>query len=177
MLKFKDEEFRERVLCLLTAWVSTLKKPSCCDDDINIRKMIDEMGNDVDKYKELLSKGVQILSLIVFPIMAGILVLAPTVVGLLFGDAFMPTATTLRIFAVMTVVLPFGNLLCYQVLIVSKKEKIMIPVYAIAAVTNVALNMLLIRTFIENPLTKNAFLYYMLHNIIHLHPVHNIMEF
>lgn len=52
MAKFKDEEFRERVLCLLTDWVSTLKKPSCCDEDINIRKMIDEMGNDVDKYKE-----------------------------------------------------------------------------------------------------------------------------
>jgi O-antigen/teichoic acid export membrane protein len=50
----------------------------------------------------------------------------------------------------MTVVLPFGNLLCYQVLIVSKKEKIMIPAYAVAAVTNVLLNMLLIRRFAQN---------------------------
>lgn len=106
--------------------------------------------HDIDEFKALLNKGVQILSLFVFPIMAGILVLAPTVVGLLFGEAFMPTAATLRIFAVMTVVLPFGNLLCYQVLIVSKKEKIMIPAYAVAAVTNVLLNMLLIRRFAQD---------------------------
>ena len=106
--------------------------------------------HNIDEFKSLLNKGVQILSLIVFPMMVGILVLAPTVVGLLFGEAFMPTAATLRIFAVMTIVLPFGNLLCYQVLVVSKKEKFMILAYSAAAVTNIVLNTILIRRFAQN---------------------------
>lgn len=106
--------------------------------------------NDRDAFKKLLNKGVQILSFVVFPMMIGVLILAPTVVVLLFGEAFMPTANTLRIFTGLMIVLPFGNLLCYQVLIVAKKEKIMIPVYAVAAVTNVLLNLLLIRRFAQD---------------------------
>lgn len=106
--------------------------------------------HDIEAFKALLNKGVQILSVIVFPIMVGLLILAPTVVELLFGEAFAQTATTLRILSVMTVVLPFGNLLCYQVLIVAKKEKIMVPVYAVAAVTNVVLNLILIPRFAHN---------------------------
>lgn len=100
--------------------------------------------HDQEAFKRLLNKGVEVLSFIVFPMMIGLLILAPTVVGLLFGDAFLPTAVTLRIFTVLIVVLPFGNLLCYQVLIVAKKEKIMIPIYAAAAITNIALNAFLI---------------------------------
>lgn len=106
--------------------------------------------NDLDAFKNLLNKGVQILSLIVFPMAAGILVLAPAVVELLFGRAFLPTVGTLRIFSALTIVLPFGNLLCYQVLIVAKKEKIMVPAYALAALTNIVLNWFLIRSFAHN---------------------------
>ena len=106
--------------------------------------------NDIEAFKKLLNKGVQILSFVVFPMMIGVLILAPTVVELLFGEAFMPTANTLRIFTGLMIVLPFGNLLCYQVLIVAKKEKIMIPAYAIAAVTNIILNLLLIRRLAQD---------------------------
>lgn len=52
MAKFKDEEFKKRIFGFLNAWISTPKNTPCYDEDINISKMIDEMGNDVDKYKE-----------------------------------------------------------------------------------------------------------------------------
>ena len=82
------------------------------------------------EFGKLLNKGVQLLSLVVFPVMTGMLILAPEIIQFLFGVEFLPAAKTLRLFSPLIIILSFGNLLCYQVLIATGKEKVMIPVYA-----------------------------------------------
>lgn len=100
--------------------------------------------HDREKFHHLVARGVQIVSFLAFPAACGLFLLAPEAIALLFGDAFLPAAQTLRCFSVMILIFAFGNLLCYQMMICSGNEKKLVPILAAAACINVALNAILI---------------------------------
>lgn len=100
--------------------------------------------NDMTKFRNLVIKGVRLLAFLAFPIAVGMYLYAPEAVQVLFGKDFIPAAYTLRWFSPMVLILSFGNLLCYQMLICSGNEKILVPIYAMASLLNVILNVILI---------------------------------
>ena len=106
--------------------------------------------HDKESFYNLLAKGVRILSFLTFPLMAGLFLLAPQGMTILFGNAFCSGATTLRIFSVLIVIKCFGDLLCYQLTICSGNEKKRLPAYFFAAVANIILNFFLIPIMAQN---------------------------
>lgn len=132
-----------------------------------------------EKYNELLTLGVRILLFVAVPCCLGIILVADSLVPVLFGEAFMPAAVTIRILAPLILIKGFGDLLCYQVVISSGQEKELISSYILSAVTNVVLNALLIPRFIQNgaafasvmsELLLNAILFWRVsRKIIHVH--------
>ena len=103
-----------------------------------------------DLFYSLIEKGIKIISFISFPIAIGIFLLAPQVMLLLFGETFVPAATTIRIFSILIIVKSFGNLLCYQLVIATENEKKRLPAYAMAALINIILNAILIPRMAQN---------------------------
>lgn len=99
---------------------------------------------DKERFAALIDQGVRIVAFLSIPAATGLFILAPEAIVLLFGDAFLPAAQTLRIFAVLIIVFAFGNLMCYQMMICSGNEKKYAIVLACAAILNVILNSILI---------------------------------
>ncbi len=100
--------------------------------------------HDREKYEELVNRGVQIVLFFTVPAVVGLNLIAPRLIPLLFGEAFSPAVSTLRWLSLLILIKGLGDLLCFQVLISSGQEKKQTPVYAFAAVLNIALNALLI---------------------------------
>lgn len=100
--------------------------------------------HDMEKFRGLVAKGLQIVSFLAFPAAIGLFLLAPEAIELMFGAEFLPAAKTLRCFAALILVFAFGNLLCYQMMICSGREKIIAPILGAAALLNVVLNSFLI---------------------------------
>lgn len=107
-------------------------------------------NNDKRKFYELVEFGTKILCFIAFPIAIGILVLAPQIVILLFGDEFICSASTVRILILVMLIQSFGNLLCYQLVLCTGNEKKRLPAYICASICNVLLNYILIKKWQHN---------------------------
>lgn len=123
----------ELILCVTTAITYVYLPRLCllyCDNQ--------------QEFTRLLEQGIRILAFITFPIAAGLFIIAPQVVTLLFGKAFLPSAMSIRIFAVLVIIRGFGDLICYQLGICTGQEKLRLPAALLASVTNVILNLILI---------------------------------
>lgn len=106
--------------------------------------------NNREEFTRLIEKGVRILAFLTVPTSAGLFILAPKVVEIMYGSEFAPAATTVRIFTVLIMVKGFGNLLCYQLVICTGNEKQRLPAYGFACVANIVLNALLIPVLYQN---------------------------
>ncbi len=100
--------------------------------------------NDRAQFDKILDNGLKILIFLSLPMTAGLALLAPQVIQLLYGADFAPAASALRYMTVLIPVKSIGDLLCYQVVICTGNEKKRLPAYGIAALANVILNTLLI---------------------------------
>lgn len=106
--------------------------------------------SDKNRYYSLLNKGIQIIIFIVCPMTVGLDMLAPELIPLLFGEAFRPTAKTVRILSPLIFIKGVGNLVCYQVLISTGNEKKQTFPYLISALLNIFLNAVLIPKMDQN---------------------------
>lgn len=107
-------------------------------------------NNDRKKYTQFLNLGFKILCLLSVPSCVGLVIVADSLVPVLFGTAFMPAVSTARTLAPLILIKSFGDLLCYQVIISSGNEKRLLKSYFGAAVANVVLNALLIPQMAQN---------------------------
>ncbi len=106
--------------------------------------------SDRAQYEELIRKGIQIILLIAVPAVAGIVIIAPVLIPLLFGEVFAPAARTAQLLAPMILIRSLGDLICYQILISTGHERRQTRVCFFAAVLNIALNLVLIPRFSQN---------------------------
>lgn len=105
---------------------------------------------DREKFLSLIETGIRVLCFLAVPMTAGVFLLAPSIVELVYGEAFLGAADTLRILSLLILVQGFGNLLCYQLAIATGNEKKRIPAYTGAAAANAGLNALLIPVMGQN---------------------------
>ena len=106
--------------------------------------------NEPEKFTSLIDSGVKIIAFISIPAATAMFVLAPQAMELLYGEEFLPGASTVRILSILVIVKSFGNLLCYQLVICTGNEKKRLPAYAFASVVNIVLNALLIPSLAQN---------------------------
>ena len=99
---------------------------------------------DYKKFCHLVSKGISYISVIVFPMIIISFFFAGDIIVFLWGDSFKGTEYILLFLIPIAFFQSYGNLLCYQLMICIGKEKERIPAYAIACISNVVLNSILI---------------------------------
>ncbi len=97
-----------------------------------------------EQFEELISIGTKIILFLALPACIGIALVADDLVVALFGAEFQPAALSLQIMSVTVLIMGVGNLLCYQMVISSGSEKLLIKPRIAAGIANVAINLLLI---------------------------------
>jgi O-antigen/teichoic acid export membrane protein len=99
---------------------------------------------DKSEYSEIISLGTKIALLLTVPACLGLIAVSDGAVMLLFGKAFAPATVTLRILAVLTVIKGVGDVLCYQPIVSSGNERILIISGIAAGAANIILSFILI---------------------------------
>ena len=107
-------------------------------------------AHDKEKYNESISLGFKIVSFFAIPACIGIFLVADNLTIVMFGETFLPAASTIRILVLLILIKSFGDLLCYQVIISSGNEKKLLKSYILAAIANIVLNSLLIPHLAQN---------------------------
>lgn len=102
------------------------------------------------KYEKLINKGVEILFFLILPCFVGIELVSDYAIPVLFGQAFLPAAKTLRLLAPLILIKGFGDLLCYQVVISSDNERMLWLPYTLTALINMMLNVILIPRYLQD---------------------------
>ena len=103
-----------------------------------------------ENFYNLINSGINILVFITFPIMAGVFLLAPYMILLLYGESFADSIQTFRLFTPMILIRSFADLICYQVSISTDNEKKRIYAFSVAAILNILLNRILIPVYAQN---------------------------
>lgn len=97
-----------------------------------------------EQFTELIATGTKIILLLAIPACFGMIMVADNLVETVFGPLFLPAALPLQIMAVNVVIIGVGDLLCFQMIISSGNEKLLIRSRIVSGVANVLLNLLLI---------------------------------
>lgn len=105
---------------------------------------------DTENFKRLASKSYNFVAMIALPICLGLIVLAPSLIRLFSGDAFLPAIPTLKIMAPITIAIGISNLIGLQILYPIGKIKIVTISTCIGAAVNFTLNCLLIPSYAQD---------------------------
>lgn len=106
--------------------------------------------NNIQKFNELINYGIRVLSFVSFPIFAYTLIFADDIVTILFGSGFIDAGITIKILSILIIIKSFGDLLCYQIVLATRKDKIRLISYIFATIANVILNYMLIKKMFHN---------------------------
>ncbi len=91
-----------------------------------------------------LDKSLLFIVTLGIPISAGLYLLAPEIIVVIAGEAFLPAVPVMKILALLPLAIGLSNLFCFQTLIPFKKEKLFLVAVVIGGIASVALNLLLI---------------------------------
>ena len=83
------------------------------------------------------------------PMAMGVFMLAPHIVPLLFGEAFLPAVLTLQMFSGLIIAKSIGQII-YQVTIATGNERFQLVAYSVGVAVNIALNFALIPMLQQN---------------------------
>lgn len=104
-------------------------------------------NNKREKIAVLIHRNFQLLFAMSLPIISGVLVLADMFVPLYFGTGYENVTLLMRILVFLTFVAGISSILGSQYLIPTQREHIYTHAVIISAISNVALNLILIRHF------------------------------
>lgn len=103
-----------------------------------------------DELQKVLKIGTNILIFLGLPACAGLIIVSPKLITLLFGESFSNAGTTLQILSALTIIVSIGDLLAYQLLIAKGYESKRILISFIGCIINIGLNALLIPRIAQN---------------------------
>ena len=98
----------------------------------------------------LLSKGLKIIMIVSFPAVIGLFCMSDWIIYVLFGNAFMPSAITLKILSPLVIIFSFAYFLGHIILMSLNKERLILYSAILGAIINVLLNIVLIPRFQQN---------------------------
>jgi O-antigen/teichoic acid export membrane protein len=103
-------------------------------------------NQDVARVRELAQRGLDVLIVAGVPLVAGTIVIAPTLIRLAAGSAFATAVSPLRVVIVAAALMPVNGLLGY-LLIAMHRERDALWLNVVALVVNVGLNLALIPSY------------------------------
>ena len=103
-----------------------------------------------EEYDMLAKKSVRLMYLLACPAMAGLFILAPTIVHVLAGSQFSHAIPTLRIMVPIIFIIGLSNYIGWQVLFPRGKELLLFFATSCAALVDIALNLVLVGHFKNN---------------------------
>ena len=107
-------------------------------------KLSKEYQTSREQFSESVSLGLKIVLFLAVPCFAGLLLVADEVTLLLFGEAFSPCAAVIRWLSPLVLIKGAADMVCYQTLLTSGREKMLIPAYLVGGCLNILLNARLI---------------------------------
>lgn len=116
---------------------------------VYLPRMSYEFAHDRAEFLRLVRQSMMLNVCVSLPMAVGVFALAPHIVPLLFGEAFLPAVLTLRMFALLIVAKSVGNVV-YQTTIAAGRERFQIVAYSIGVAVNIVLNLALIPVFQQN---------------------------
>ena len=102
---------------------------------------------DKKAYNSLLRMGFDLMVSISIPACVGLIIVSKPLVVSFLGEDFSNAATTLAILSFMIPLKCIGDLICYQVMMCAKQEKLLVKSYFMTMVVNLINNLLLIPRF------------------------------
>lgn len=106
--------------------------------------------NDMVKFRELFTKIMMYLSLILLPCISGLIGLANEIVILLSGQDYIDSALTLKILSISLLFAIFGGAVTSCLNIPLKRELLNMKATIVSAITNIVLNIYFIPKFKQN---------------------------
>lgn len=101
-------------------------------------------ANEMDKINELMNKSLGIVSFLAFPLMMGVILVAPVFVPLFFGDQFYGAILPMQIGSGAIVAIGLNNLNGMQILTGLSKDRQFLISVTIGAIINFIFNLILI---------------------------------
>ena len=95
-------------------------------------------------FTKLATMGLKIVLYLAIPAFFGVMLLSDIIVPVLFGNAFLPASTTLRILSPLIFIFSFAYITGHIILIICGKEKIILYAAISGAIINFVLNFILI---------------------------------
>jgi O-antigen/teichoic acid export membrane protein len=105
-----------------------------------------EVSQSKDRFTELFTKGFKYSSFLAIPMIAGITILAPTIVRILFGEDYMNSIGVLQILAWVAGLI-FFNIFLAALFKAANYQKMFVKIQVIAVVFNLILNFVLIHFY------------------------------
>ncbi|HMO61628.1 MAG TPA: flippase [Ferruginibacter sp.] len=106
-------------------------------------------ANNRDEIKVYLSKLLSLLLAAGLPLCTILYLLAPEIIEVISGKAFIPAVPVMRILAFLPLVIGLSNLFSFQVLVPFKQEKKFLVAVIAGCITSIGLNLWLIPIFAE----------------------------
>ncbi|MCR5605932.1 MAG: flippase, partial [Treponema sp.] len=103
--------------------------------------------NDKEKFNKLLVKSFNIIQMLAFPFMFGLIVMARPLTLLLCGDNFEPSIKIMQIMSFIILMIPFATFSHTQIFIPLRKDKYTFYPVVIGAIVNSIFNVFLILKF------------------------------
>lgn len=100
------------------------------------------------EFDRLLSYGIKLMIFIAFPASAGIFILAPQIIMIVFGNSFLPAVRTFRMLSLLLLVQSAADII-YQILMVTGSERKRLPALVWGTAGNVLLNSFFIRNWAD----------------------------
>lgn len=101
----------------------------------------------LEEIKRYIQVSIKFIMFLAFPICFGIIGIAKDIVPLFLGEAFIPTASVLKLLSVTIIFLAFANVIRTQFLIPNDRDKDYMVSVIFGAVVNLILNLLLIKPY------------------------------
>ncbi len=105
---------------------------------------------DQAAFHRYLKVGMQAVCVLVLPGAVGLALVAGNLAPTLFGDLYRPVSATIQILSASIVIRGLGDLLCYQTVISTGKENLLVKSRVIAGIVSVCLNYILIPVWGHN---------------------------
>jgi O-antigen/teichoic acid export membrane protein len=99
--------------------------------------------NSLDKVPLLYRESMRYLAILIFPVVAGIYILAPEIINFLFGPRFIPAVPSLQIL-VPSLIFVFLNEPGIRLLLVNDRQKQVLSFLLLSAIANVLINLWLV---------------------------------
>lgn len=107
-------------------------------------------NNNMEGYKELIKKAFNFVFMFSIPAAMGLFLLSTPLICIMSGEAYLQADVTMKILTAIIPIISTSNLIAVQIFIPFGKEKYALISSSVAAIINLAVNLILIPKFAQN---------------------------